>query len=226
MKKVIKRYTINAITDRNVVAIAKSTLEIIDRTFTNFDNKEELIEVVKDNFNLKAPVNDIKVTYNCYGRQELSLIFKDHRWIAANPKLGEKLIQYLSSYSNVKEINVDTLKHEFLNKRIESLKNCKDNAEFIFYHNIFASELKSNYKLQRDLVLYLENKIDPEVINKFKASAIPVNKNEIQEYFDKMTIIKQNNKNNRNSARFNEIIKIIEDFKKNKKTRDPQMTLF
>ncbi|MDD4644185.1 MAG: hypothetical protein PHW90_04090 [Bacilli bacterium] len=163
MKKQINRYTISFVVENKLIPFAMSNLKNIDLLSTYFVNKDQLIDFLVKRANVSLPVTDLIVTYkyDCQTKQA-PLLFSNHADIVGDKQLVSKMISYLSNHGNVTSIDLGNIDNDFLEKAIYKLM--KQPYPYTNYAMLyrFAELLNKNYKLKRDLALFLEEKMIKE----------------------------------------------------------------
>ncbi|MFA5407638.1 MAG: hypothetical protein WC343_02585 [Bacilli bacterium] len=158
MDKEVNRYTLNFIINNKEIPFALANIQEIDRLFTNFDNKNELINHISEYANIDYFIEDINATYNVQKQQErLEFIYRPARAIVDDFKLIDRIITYISYYPSLRNLNLNNLHNSYL-KNLLSMTLSQDKAkDFNFRLLKIREKLEMNYKLKRDLTLFIES---------------------------------------------------------------------
>ena len=194
MKKEINRYTLNLMIGDNFdcIPFALSTLENIDRVTTHFSNVQETTNFLKSYMLLEEEINNLSITYNVNKQvRNVPLIFKDMRSILDDKLLNSRLITYLGRYSNVSNLNIDRMNNKFMKDLLYTMLEQKTAEDFNFRLEKINKHLIEEYKLKRDLVLFLNEEMkktgkNPIIEQKYVDEE---NMSEIITCIDKMDII-------------------------------------
>lgn len=193
MKKEINRYTLNLVADGSYVPFAISTIENIDSLMTNFKDKFEVINFIETYCGLDFLIEDIVVTYNVDKHiKEAPLIFNESRAIVDDKKLVDRIIIYLGQFSNVQKLAASNLNNHFLTEIINKLLKQTTMSNYNFVLNKTKMQLLDEYKLKRDLSLYLEDKAikrGSHFLNQSTGNS--KNIDEIKQCLEKMEIVYQ-----------------------------------
>jgi hypothetical protein len=168
MKREINRCTLNLINARNVVPFAESTFENIDRLSTNFNGKPELISFLKSQVMINDVFDDINITYYADEHlREAPLIFNNMRNIVDKKGLINDIILYLSKYSNLCNLETGNLHNSYLQKLLYEILEQKDVKAANFRLEKLRQHLTNEYKLKRDLAIFLDSQFKKRGKNSF-----------------------------------------------------------
>jgi hypothetical protein len=196
MKKEVNRYTLNFVIDGQYIAIAQSNLENIDHLSTNFEDKYEMINFLETYANVDFLADGLAVTYNMDKQtKEVDLLFKPARAIVDDKRLLDKLISFLNNYSSVNGLNISGLKNSYLRNLLYDLLEQRTVKEYDFKLMKAKEHLANEYKLKRDLSLFIDN----ELKRKKRSFLVqPVNmeldEDEVIESLARMVIVYRSNK--------------------------------
>ena len=106
-------------------------------------------------------IHNLTITYNANKQvRYLPLIFKDMRSIFDDKNLNNKIITYLSRYSIVSSLKIEEIKNKYIRDLLYSLLEQKTLNDYNFRLEKINKHLTNEYKLKRDLVLFLNKEME------------------------------------------------------------------
>ena len=156
------RYTLNIIVDENnIIPLAKGPLETLDEVTSNFKTKQEFLDAIIKELNIKieGKVIRINITYNQNKKtRNMRVLYADNKEALNKAKVGERLLFYSTNKSFV----IDFVKRYCNSPYMSALASdvieaIKSDEDYLMTLQRLIDLTFSSYKSIRDIHFFIKD---------------------------------------------------------------------